>query len=72
MYDELSNRKFQTSSDDGVDDCVRDLWKNIPTDSNVPPQLTMPGLQSSTELARTIFSYDKTRFRMPLQGNRFD
>lgn len=41
---------FQISSNDEVDDSVRDMWKTIITDSNIPPLLTMPGLQSATEL----------------------
>lgn len=43
---------FQASSAgaDEVDDSVRDMWKTIETDPNIPPILTMPGLQSSTEL----------------------
>lgn len=35
---------------DDVDDSVRDMWKAIQTDPNIPPLLTMPGIQSPTEL----------------------
>ncbi|XP_055317272.1 trafficking protein particle complex subunit 12 [Sitodiplosis mosellana] len=44
----------QAQTEDDVEDSIRDMWKTIQTDSNIPPLLTMPGLQSSTELSDPI------------------
>lgn len=48
------NAPNQIGSDD-VDDGVRDMWKAIQTDPNIPPLLTMPGIQSPTELVNVFF-----------------
>lgn len=45
------NTPIQLGSDD-VDDSVRDMWKANQTDPNIPPLLTMPGIQSPTELVK--------------------
>lgn len=46
---------FQSTSNDDVDDGVRDMWKATQTDPNIPPLLTMPGIQSPTELVHYFF-----------------
>lgn len=53
-------RDFQT---DDVDDSVRDMWKAIHTDPNIPPLLTMPGIQSPSELVKCHVKWNlKTKY----------
>lgn len=37
-------------AEDDVPNEIRDMWKIISNDSNIPPLLTMPGILSQNEL----------------------